>query len=130
MKYSLSPWQGGGRESLPEREEKQERLQILQIAIFGQNRVPEKDFGALRGAESMKMRCRSVWDHSRGPKPPKMTENPDFSQISRIFNPKLPETKGRPPHDEWSLNVASAARLYKRKTARCLCCVLFRPFPQ
>ena len=78
MKYSFSPWVGGERESLAEKEKKQERLQILQIAMIGQNRVPEKDFEALRGAESMKMRCRSVWDTSRGPKPPRMTENPDF----------------------------------------------------
>ena len=70
---------------MPEKEKKQERLQILQIAMIGQNRVPEKDFEALRGAESMKMRCRSVWDHSRGPKPSKMTENPRFFRISRIF---------------------------------------------
>ena len=85
MKYSHRPWAGGGREGLPEKEKKQERLQILQITMIGQKRVPEKDFEALRGAESMKMRCRSVWDHSRGLKPSKMTENPDFSRISRIF---------------------------------------------
>ena len=83
---------------MPEKEKKQERLQILQIAMFGQKRVPEKDFEALRGAESMKMRRRSVWDHYRGPKPSKMTENPDFFRISRIFIPKKPETKGRPPY--------------------------------
>ena len=97
MKYSPSPWAGGGREGLPEREKKQERLQILQIAMIGQNRVPEKDFEALRGAESMKMTCRSVWDHSRGPKPLKMTEKFDFFQISRNFNPEMLETKGRQP---------------------------------
>ena len=85
MKYSHRPWAGGGREVLPEKEKKQERLQILQITIFRQNRVPDRDFEAMRGAESMKMKCRSVWDHSRGPKPPKMTENPDFFWIFRIF---------------------------------------------
>ena len=78
MKYSHRPWVGGGREGLPEREKKQERLQILQIAMIGQNRVPDRDFEALRGAESMKMRCQSVWDHSWGPKPAKMTENRIF----------------------------------------------------
>ena len=85
MKYSLSLWLGGGRERLPGKEKQEETSQTLQIAIFGQNRVPEKDFEALRGAELTKMRCRSVWDHSRGPKPSKMTENPDFFQISRFF---------------------------------------------
>ena len=97
MKYSHRPWVGGGREGLPEREKKQERLQILQIAMIGQNRVPEKDFEALRGAELMKMRCRSVWDHSRGPKPSKMTENPDFSVFPGFLGSKMPETKGWPP---------------------------------
>ena len=85
MKYSHRPWVGGGREGLPEKEKKQERLQILQIAMIGQNRVPDRDFEAFRGAESMKMTCRSVWDHSRGPNPPKMTENPVFFRISQIF---------------------------------------------
>ena len=83
---------------MPEKEKKQERLQILQIAMIGQNRVPEKDFEAFRGAESMKMRCRSVWDHSRGPKPSKMTENLTFFRISRNFWSKMPETNGRPPY--------------------------------
>ena len=99
MKYSPSPWAGGGREGLPEKEKKQERLQILQIAMIGQNRVPEKDFEALRGAESMKMTCRSVWDHSQGPKPSKMTENPDFSGFPGFLGSKMPETKGRPPYE-------------------------------
>ena len=85
MKYSFSPWPGSGLKSLPEKEKKPERLQILQIAIFGQNWVPEKDFEVSRGAESTKMRCRSVWDHSRGIKPLKITENPDLFRISRIF---------------------------------------------
>ena len=98
MKYSPSPWVGGGREGLPEKEKKQERLQVLQIAMIGQNRVPEKDFEALRGADSMKMRCRSVWDHSRGPKPSKMTEHPDFSGFSGFLGSKMPEAKGRPPY--------------------------------
>ena len=96
MKYSLSPWVGGGRERLPEKEKKQERLEILQIAIFGQNRVPDRDFEALRGAESMKIRCQSVWDHSRVPKPQKMTENPDFFRIPRFLTPKMLETKPGP----------------------------------
>ena len=94
MKYSLSPWVGGGRESLPEKEKKEERLQILQIVMIGQNRVPEKDFEAFRGAELMKMTCRSVWDHSRGPKPPKMIENLDFFRISRIFGVENAWNKG------------------------------------
>ncbi len=97
MKYSLSPWVGGGRERLPEKEKREETLQILQIAISGQNRVPERDFGALRGAESMKTRCRSVWDTSRGLKPSKITENRHLSRISQIFILKMPETNGRPP---------------------------------
>ena len=60
MKYSLSPWVGGGREKLPEKEKREETLQILQIVMFGQNRVLDRDFEAFRGAELMKMRCRSV----------------------------------------------------------------------
>ena len=95
MKYSLRPWLGGGRESLPEREKKQENSTI---AMIGQNRVPEKDFEALRGAELMKITCRSVWDHSRGAKPLKMTENPDFSGFPGFLGSKMPETKGRPPN--------------------------------
>ena len=70
---------------MPEKEEKQERLQILQMTMIRQNRVPDRDFEALRGAELMKMRCRSVWDTSLGLKPPKMTENQDFFRISWIF---------------------------------------------
>ena len=77
--------------------EGRESWKFCKFVIFGIKWVLEKGFEALRGAESMKMRCRSVWDHSRGPKPPKMTENPVFFRISRIFIPKLPETKGRPP---------------------------------
>ena len=98
MKYSPSPWVGGDRERLPGKEKKEERLQIVQIAMIGQNRVPERDFGPLRGADLMKMRCRSGWDHSRGPKPPKMTENPDFSGFPGFLGSKMPETKGRPPY--------------------------------
>ena len=85
MKYSPSPWLGGDRERLPGKEKREETLQILQITMFGQNRVPDRDFEAFRGAESMKMKCRSVWDHSRGLKPLKMTEHLDFSRISQIF---------------------------------------------
>ena len=70
---------------MPEKEKKQERLQILQIAMIGQNRVPEKDFEALRGAELMKMRCRSVWDTSRGLKPSKMAEKYDVARIFFMF---------------------------------------------
>ena len=68
------------------------------MTMIRQNRVPEKDFEAFRGAESMKMTCWSVWYHSRGPKPLKMTEKIDVFQISPEFNPEMPETKGRPPH--------------------------------
>ena len=70
---------------MPEKEEKQQRLQILQMTMIRQNRVPDRDFEAFRGAESMKMTCQSVWDTSRGLKPSKMIENPGFSRISRIF---------------------------------------------
>ena len=97
MKYSLSPWVGGGREGLPEKEKKQERLEILQMTMIRQNRVPDRDCEAFMGAELMKMKCRSVWDHSRGPKPPKMTENPDFSRFPGFWGSKMPETKGQPP---------------------------------
>ena len=70
---------------LPRNEKREETLKILQITGFHQKRVPERDFEALKGAKIMKMRCRSVWDHSWGPKPAKMTEilifvvdSPDF----------------------------------------------------
>ena len=63
-----------------------------------QNRVPDRDFEALRGAELMKMKCRSVWDHSRGPKPPKMTENPDFFGFPGFLGSKMSETNGRSPY--------------------------------
>ena len=62
MKYSPSPSVGGERKRLPEIQKKEERLQIVQIAMIGQNRVPERDFEALRGAESTKMTCRSPSD--------------------------------------------------------------------
>ena len=83
---------------MPEKEEKQERLQILQMTMIRQKWVPERDFEVSRGAEPMKMTCRSVWDHSRGPKPSKMTENPDFSGFHGFLGSKMPETKGRPPN--------------------------------
>ena len=98
MKYSPSPWVGGGRGRLPGKEKREETSQFLQMTMIGQNWVPEKDFEAFRGANSIKMTCRSVWDHSRGPKPPKMTENPDFSGFPGFLGSKMPETKGRPPH--------------------------------
>ena len=65
MKYSHRPWVGCGREGLPEKGKKQDRLEILQIAIFGQNRVPDRDFEALRGAESMKFFLR-ILERDRG----------------------------------------------------------------
>ena len=88
MKYSPRPALGGDRERLPEKEKKEERLQILQLAIFGQNQVPEKDFEAFRGAESMKMKCRSVWDTSRGLKPSKMAEKCDVTRICFFIGKK------------------------------------------
>ena len=94
---------------MPEKEEKQERLQILQMTMIRQNRVPDRDFEALRGAELMKMRCRSVWYHSRGLKPPKMTKNLAFTRISRIVNPKMPETKGRTPFKGRIKHVSKAS---------------------
>ena len=49
--------------------EGKESWKFYKIDILGLKWVLEKDFEALRGAESMKMRCRSVWDTSRGLKP-------------------------------------------------------------
>ena len=72
---------------LPEKK-REETFKILQITGFHQKRVLERDFEALKGAKIMKMKCRSVWDHSQGPKPLKMTKKFDFFRISRNLNPE------------------------------------------
>ena len=64
--------------------EGRESWKFYKFDILGLKGVLEKDFEALRGAELMKMRCRSVWDRSRGPKPAKMTENPEKSAASAV----------------------------------------------
>ena len=85
MKYSLRPWVGGGRESLPEKQKKEETSQILQIAVFGQNRVPDRDFEALRGAESMKNEVPERLGPLPGPKTPENDRKSRFFLVSRIF---------------------------------------------
>ena len=65
--------------------EGRESWKFYKFDIFGLKRVLEKDLEALTGAEWMKMRCRSVWDTSRGLKPSKITEIQRFVRISRIF---------------------------------------------
>ena len=50
---------------MPEKE-KEERLQILQIAICRQSRVPDRDFEALRGAKSMTKFFLRILERDRG----------------------------------------------------------------
>ena len=76
-----------GRGGLQIEKEGRESWRFYKIHIFGLKLVLEKDFEALRGAELMKMRCRSVWDISRGLKPSKMAEKCDFARIF-VFSPK------------------------------------------
>ena len=62
--------------------EGRESWRFYKFDILGLKWVPEKDFEALRGAELMKMRCRSVWDTSRGLKPSKICKLDLFLQVN------------------------------------------------
>ena len=88
---------GKGREWSEEgRERREGKLEVLQIGTLGLKRVLEKGFEALRGAESMKMRCRSVWDTSRGLKPSKMGQKCDFARIFFFLGKKFCFLSKRP----------------------------------
>ena len=80
MKGVLRTGVGRGEASEEGGERREGKLEVLQIDILGLKWVLEKGFEALRGAELMKMRCRSVWDTSRGLKPSKMGQKCDFAR--------------------------------------------------
>ena len=60
--------------------EGKESWKFYKFGIFGLKGVLEKGFEALRGAELMKLKCRSVSDTSQGLKPSKIAEKCHFSQ--------------------------------------------------
>ena len=65
--------------------EGKESWRFYEFGIFWLKWALEKDFEALRGAELMKMKCQSVWDTSRGLKPPKNAEKYDFARKKHFF---------------------------------------------
>ena len=88
MKEALRTGVGRGAEIEEVEKEGKESWKFYTIDILGLKRVLEKGFGALRGAESMKMRCRSVWNTARGLKISKMAEKIDFSRKKMFFGEK------------------------------------------
>ena len=72
MKENGGSFEDRGREQRRVEKEGRESWRFYKIDILELKWFLEKDFEALRGAELMKMKCRSVWDTSRGLKPLKM----------------------------------------------------------
>ena len=66
-------WEGG----VARKRKKAGKITDFTNYNFSSKPGPRSRFGAFNSSKSIKMRCRSVWDHSWDPKPPKMTDRTD-----------------------------------------------------